>query len=145
MKFKKKSLDLIVLKCSHSTRVMYENCGFIQCTRFGHNFHGWASVFMVYRQPPATNWSNEFGVQQNQKTGKKYEYSKNVCFYHFKISVLSMVFLHNSINNFVVGSEENELYIGDRHASKGELNRNINGSIIFNFFKLKIWINLCYF
>uniref|UniRef100_A0A183C6Q7 WD_REPEATS_REGION domain-containing protein n=1 Tax=Globodera pallida TaxID=36090 RepID=A0A183C6Q7_GLOPA len=41
------------------------------------------------------------------------------------VSALSMAFLHNSINNFVLGTEENELYIGDRHAACGESNRSI--------------------
>jgi len=40
------------------------------------------------------------------------------------ITALSLSFLHSNINTFVVGSEENELYVGDRHASsKGDMIR----------------------
>lgn len=38
-----------------------------------------------------------------------------------------MAFFHSDINNFVIGSEENMLYVGDRHGQKGELARSING------------------
>ncbi|KAL3100337.1 hypothetical protein niasHT_029041 [Heterodera trifolii] len=41
------------------------------------------------------------------------------------ICALSMAFLHNSINNYVLGTEEGELYIGDRHAASGESSRSI--------------------
>ena len=43
-----------------------------------------------------------------------------------------MSFYNNSINDFVVGSEEGELYIGDRHGSKNEVAKNILGFFVEN-------------
>jgi len=36
-----------------------------------------------------------------------------------------MSFYCNNINNFVIGSEENEIYLADRHGNKGEITRSI--------------------
>lgn len=38
-----------------------------------------------------------------------------------------MSFFDNNINSFVVGSEEGELYLADRHGNKGEVQRSIVG------------------
>jgi hypothetical protein len=41
-----------------------------------------------------------------------------------------MSFLNDSIKDFVVGSEENELYMCDRHAAKQEISRSISGTFL---------------
>jgi hypothetical protein len=39
-----------------------------------------------------------------------------------------MSFFDNNINNFVVGSEEGELYVANRHGNKsGEITRSVQG------------------
>ncbi|KAI1717234.1 cytoplasmic dynein 1 intermediate chain 2 domain-containing protein [Ditylenchus destructor] len=42
-----------------------------------------------------------------------------------QITALSMCFFHSNINSFVIGSEEKNIYMGDRHGNKGEMTRSI--------------------
>lgn len=49
-----------------------------------------------------------------------------------------MSFFDNNINNFIIGSEEGEIYLADRHGTKGEIQRSVEGKIKF-FEKQKIY------
>lgn len=41
------------------------------------------------------------------------------------ITATSMSFFDNNINNFIIGSEEGEIYLADRHGTKGEIQRSV--------------------
>lgn len=40
-----------------------------------------------------------------------------------------MSFFHANINNFVIGSEENSIYLCDRHGNKDDMTRGIQGIV----------------
>lgn len=42
-----------------------------------------------------------------------------------------MAFFYSDINNFVIGGEESQIYVGDRHGQKGEMSRSIPGNLMF--------------
>lgn len=41
-----------------------------------------------------------------------------------------MSFFHSNINNFVVGSEENSIYLCDRHGNKEDMIREVVGNFL---------------